>query len=84
MRKAIYAAVLTASVLGLSSSAFAVGNGHMAAQFGPVYEMEMSGHKMHMQVISDEDGNKYVVLPMEDAEMVFGAISHPVFASHMK
>lgn len=77
MRKAIYAAVLTASVIGLSSSAFAVGNGYL--MFGPTYEQEVNGHMMHMQVIADKHGAKFVVLPMEDAEMMFGPINHGAY-----
>ncbi len=80
MRKAIFAAALAAGVLGLSNAAFATMEGHMAAAFGPVHEMavtaaDMKGHMMHLQVIEDDTGAKYVVMPMEEAEMIFGPIS---------
>ena len=80
MRKVIFAATLAASVLGLSNAAFATMTGHMAASFGPVYEMavtagEIKGHMMHMQVIQDDTGAKFVVMPIEEAEMIFGPIS---------
>jgi len=86
MRNAIFAATLAAGVLGLSSAAFATMEGHMPAAFGPVVEMEMKagemkGHMMHMQVI-EEDGAKFVVLPMEEAEALFGPIS--ATAMHVK
>ena len=80
MRKLIFAVALATGALGLSSSAFATMEGHMAAAFGPVYEMpvtaaDMKGHKMHLQVIEDDTGAKFVVMPMEEAEMIFGPIS---------
>ncbi len=80
MRKVIFAAALAASVFGVSNAAFATMEGHMAAAFGPVHEMaiksgHMKGHMMHMQVIEDDTGAKFVVMPMEEAEMIFGPIS---------
>jgi hypothetical protein len=35
----------------------------------------MKGHMMHMQVIVNDAGEKFVVMPMEEAEMLFGPIS---------
>ena len=80
MRKVSLAAVMAASVVSISTSAFATMSGHMPAAFGPVYEMEpkaadMKGHMMHMSVIVDDAGAQWVVMPKEEAEMLFGPIS---------
>jgi Spy/CpxP family protein refolding chaperone len=80
MRKVVFAAALAAGVVGLSSSAFATMAMHMPTDFGPVYEMApkmMKHHMMHMAVIQDDSGAKYVVMPIAEAEMIFGPITAP-------
>ena len=80
MRKIIFAATAATGIFGLSLPALATMEMHMPTDFGPVVEMKMmkghmKGHMMHMQVIQDDSGAKFVVMPMEEAEMVFGPIS---------
>ncbi len=80
MRKVMFAAALAASVFGVSTASFA--KGHAMAAFGPVVEMEMKsgelkGHMMHLQVIENDDGDKFVVMPMEEAEALLGPITAP-------
>ena len=47
--------------------------------FGPVHEMKMHGHKMHMQVIKNKAGEMFVVIPMADAEKMLGKIPFDSF-----
>lgn len=82
MRNAIFTAAFVASVFGLNSHGFAASSMHMPDSFGPVHEMKMHGHKMHMQVIKNKDGETFVVLPKAEAEMMFGAITFDPFLSN--
>jgi hypothetical protein len=76
MRKIIFAAT---SIVGLSVPAFATMDAHMPSDFGPVMEIKttrsMKGQTMHMQVIQDDSGLKYVIIPLAEAEMMIGPIS---------
>lgn len=75
---------MAAGVVGGGSAAIAQMAMNMPAGFGPVYEMKMHGHMrghvMHMQVLQNKAGQKFVVVPMSEAEQVFGPVhfgAHP-------
>ena len=71
----VASAVITMGLLG-GSVAFADDanhNGKPQDGYGPVMEMMMMGHKMHMQAIEAGDGGQWVVLSRAEAEMLLGS-----------
>ncbi len=74
MNKVVFASVVAASVFGFASASFAVGGKENLPmkQFGPVVEMMVAGHMMHMQFIEDSTGGQWVVMSREEAEMALG------------
>jgi hypothetical protein len=76
MRKLVAAAALAAGVLGLNFSTLSAMAGQMVDEFGPVHEMKMKDHMAHMQVIKNKAGQVFVVIPMADAEIMYGKIPY--------
>jgi hypothetical protein len=74
MKKLLLASALLAGVAGVSTVSFADTARMLVPAFGPAYETKMGDHMMHMQIIQDGNGQNWVVLPMEDAEMAFGSL----------
>ncbi len=75
MKSQLLAVAVAIGLVGMSSSAFAVGgkeNQPMPPMFGPVVEMEVGGHMMHLQMIEDANGGQWVVMSREDAEQLLG------------
>ena len=87
MKMSILAASVLAAAVALPSLAFADDANHGGKSpefFGPVMEMMMMGHKMHVQAIEASDGGHWVVLSRAEAEMLLGSSMDKVTFTKMK
>ena len=76
MKKMLLASVIMASAIAVSSASFAGGVAMKNFDFGPTFEMQMNGKTMHMQLIVDGAGHKFVVVPAEDFEQAGSVGAH--------
>jgi hypothetical protein len=72
MKALLVASALVIGTVGFASPSFAVMNGHPVEAFGPVVEMKMGTHMMHVQMIEDPSGGQWIVMSREEAEEMFG------------
>ncbi len=73
MKAILLASTIAVGVLGFAAPSFALMNGHNAPdQFGPVMEMKVNDHMMHMQLIDDGKGGQWVVMSREEFEQMTG------------
>ena len=77
MKSLLLGSVIAASVLGLSSVAFADscnGGGKRTCNsvFGDQFEAKVGNNTMHMQLIEDDTGAQWVVVPVDEAEAMMG------------
>ena len=77
MKSLLLGSVIAASVFGLSSAAFADncnGGGKRTCNsvFGDQFEAKVGDKMMHMQLIEDDAGTQWVVVPVDEAEGMMG------------
>ena len=77
MKILLIGSVVAASLLGLSSAAFAdscssSGKRTCISAFGDPFEASVGGKMMHMQLVEDSTGAQWVVVPREEAEGMMG------------
>ena len=76
MKKSFLFASIIAAAIALPSLASAddkIHGGKSPEFFGPVTEVMMMGHMMHVQTIEAADGGHWVVLSRAEAEMLLGS-----------
>ena len=77
MTKMKYAALaaVAALALGVAAPAQATMLGHVAT-YGEDFQMQFNGHPMHLQMLTDDSGNEWVVMSKADAEVIMGTMPH--------
>ena len=71
MKAIIFVASLAIGVAGFATVGMATGGvSSMDTKFGPVVEVMVHGHMMHMQMIKNAAGDEFVVMPAAEAMMM--------------
>ncbi|MGA2486112.1 MAG: hypothetical protein ABSF49_08985 [Roseiarcus sp.] len=69
MKKLLLMPMLVIGLFGASAPSFALPS---VPNFGPVIEMKMGGHMMHLQMLQDADGGQWVVMSRAEFEKMSG------------
>ena len=69
MKKLLLMPMLVIGLVGASAPSFALPS---VPNFGPVVEMEMGGHMMHVQMLQDANGGQWVVMSRAEFEQMAG------------
>ena len=69
MKKLLLMPMLVIGLLGAAAPSFALPS---VPNFGPVVEMKMGGHMMHVQMLQDASGDQWVVMSRAEFEKMSG------------